>query len=147
MRTILIAVDFSDAADAVVDAALRVATAFGSQSFLVHVAAPDPEFVGYEAGPQHERDWRAGELRDEHSRLEQMATRFQQAGLDATPLLVQGPTVEKLLEEANRLQAELIVIGSHGHGRLHDLLVGSVAEGVLRHAGLPVLVVPVSSAS
>jgi nucleotide-binding universal stress UspA family protein len=34
------------------------------------------------------------------------------------------------------------VVGSHGHGSLYNLLVGSVAEGVIRHAGVPVVVVP-----
>lgn len=50
--------------------------------------------------------------------------------------------MERLLAEQGRLAADAIVLGSHGHGALYDLLVGSVAEGVLRRAPCPVVVVP-----
>ena len=54
-----------------------------------------------------------------------------------------GCGVAKLiLEEAERLEAEVIIMGSHGHGALYDLIVGSVTEGVLRKAKCPVLVLP-----
>jgi nucleotide-binding universal stress UspA family protein len=48
-----------------------------------------------------------------------------------------------VLSEARRLEVELIVVGSHGHGLLFDALLGSVSAAVLRHAEVPVLVVPV----
>jgi nucleotide-binding universal stress UspA family protein len=47
------------------------------------------------------------------------------------------------LSEARRLKVELIVVDSHGHGLLFDALLGSVSAAVLRHADVPVLVVPV----
>lgn len=64
-------------------------------------------------------------------------------GIDVTALLLQGATVATLMTEAERLQADLIVLGSHGHRPIYDLLVGSVAEGIVRAAKLPVLLVPV----
>ncbi|MEW5940915.1 MAG: universal stress protein [Chloroflexota bacterium] len=67
---------------------------------------------------------------------------MRKAGLDATALVVQGATVETILNEASKLEADMIVVGSHGHGALYQLLVGSVCEGVLRKAACPVLVVP-----
>jgi nucleotide-binding universal stress UspA family protein len=62
--------------------------------------------------------------------------------LDATALLVQGPTVETILEEATRLNADLIILGSHGRGAAIQLLVGSVSGGVLQKSKCPVLIVP-----
>jgi nucleotide-binding universal stress UspA family protein len=53
-----------------------------------------------------------------------------------------GPLVGCILDRALKHGAGLIVLGSHGHGALYDLLVGSVAEGVLKHSKVPVLVVP-----
>jgi nucleotide-binding universal stress UspA family protein len=47
-----------------------------------------------------------------------------------------------VLSEAKRLHAELIVVGSHGHGLLYDALLGSVSADILRKSSLPVLVVP-----
>jgi nucleotide-binding universal stress UspA family protein len=46
------------------------------------------------------------------------------------------------LREADAIKPDLIVMGRHGHGAMYNLLVGSVTEGVLKHSGRPVLLVP-----
>jgi nucleotide-binding universal stress UspA family protein len=143
MKTILAAVDFSDATAAVVRAAAEMARAVEGKLFILHVAAPDPAFVGFEAGPQTVRDAQARHYHEEHGKLRAIEENLKQEGLDAEVLLVQGPTAEKILAEAARLDARIIVLGSHGHGGLHYLLMGSVAEAVLRKAHGPVVVVPV----
>jgi nucleotide-binding universal stress UspA family protein len=58
------------------------------------------------------------------------------------PLIVVGATAATVLAEAERLQVGWIVVGSHGHGALHHLLLGSVAEELIRKADRPVVVVP-----
>jgi nucleotide-binding universal stress UspA family protein len=57
--------------------------------------------------------------------------------------MIQGPTVEVTLREADRLGAALIVVGSHGHGAVYDVLVGSYSAAIIRKSKLPVLVIPV----
>jgi nucleotide-binding universal stress UspA family protein len=86
----------------------------------------------------------ARELHDEHRRLQELEKQPDLRGIKVTSLLVQGYAVEKILKEADQLGADLIVMGSHGHGALRNLLVGSVANGVLGKAKCPVLVVPQS---
>jgi nucleotide-binding universal stress UspA family protein len=142
VQNILAAVDFSPVTPEVIRLASRLAEGFSARLWLIHVAAPDPDFVGYEPGPQTVRDSRAAELHDEHRGLQGEAEALRARGIDATALLVQGSTVEKIASEAERLEAELVVVGSHGHGAVRKLLVGSVSEGLLRQAGRPVLVVP-----
>ena len=144
MRNILAAVDFSPVTKHVIDRAAELARGLGAKLWLVHVAAPEPIFVGYDAGPQTVREHRAVELHAEHRDLQAKAEELRGKGLEATALLVQGPTVETLLAEAERLEIDLFVVGSHGHGRLYDVLVGSTSDGLLRRAGRPVLVVPSS---
>ena len=142
MQTILACVDFSDVEERVVYAAVSLAKVFGGELHVLHVGDPDPAFVGYEAGPQSVRDTVAATLREQHRRVEAIAAQAAQSGIIAHPHTLRGAYAETILLEAGRLRAEVIVIGSHGHGRLHSLLVGSVAEGVLRGAKVPVLVVP-----
>jgi nucleotide-binding universal stress UspA family protein len=142
MRRILVPVDFSDVTDAVIDAAVRLAQAFKSSLCIVHVVPEEPDFVGYEPGPQSVRDAEADALQTKHQRLEAIKDSLAGRGLDVEALLVQGPTLEKLLEKASQLDANLVIMGSHGHTALYELLVGSITEGVLRRAPCPVLIVP-----
>ena len=139
---ILVAIDFSEAASRVLSEARSYAKSFSAEVVLIHVAAPDPDFVGYEPGPQSVRDRVAKGFRTEHQTLQREAEEFRKLGIEATPLLVQGRTSQTILEEAERLGADLIILGSHGHGAVYQMLVGSVSEGVLRKATCPVLVVP-----
>ena len=98
--------------------------------------------MGFEAGPQSVRDARANELRNEHRAFQQQAKEICGKGVDAEAYLIQGPTVDTILEQADHLQADLLVLGSHGHGALYRALLGSVCEGVLRRTNIPVLIVP-----
>lgn len=139
---VLAALDFSPAAPAVLRVAAELAARLGAKLWIVHVAAPDPDFVGYDPGPQDVRDDRAFELREEHRGLHEWAGELRERGLDVTPLLVQGSTVDTLLAEATRLHASYVVLGSTGHGLVAKALLGSVSDGVVRRASCPVVVVP-----
>ena len=142
MKKILVPVDFSNVTDSTLQAAARLAGALKAELTLLHVAAPEPEFIGYETGPATVRQAVAHQLSAEHKHLQDLQHTLEANALQVTALLVQGYTVEKILAEAERLPADLIVMGSHGHGGLHHLLMGSVAEGVVRKARCPVVLVP-----
>lgn len=141
-RPVLAAVDFSDVTAAVVETAEQFACCWDAELLLLHVARPEPDFVGYRAGPDSAREDVAREVREEHRQLEKLVRRLSDHELKVTPLLVQGATVEKVLKMAEDLSAQLIIVGSHGHGAVFHLLVGSVSEGVLRGANCPVVIVP-----
>ena len=147
MQNILAAIDFSDVTLMVVEKATEIARCCSCKLWLIHIAAPDPDFVGYDTGPPSKRDWRAKTLRKEHRYIQDKALELEQSGIDVTPLLIQGTTVETIISEASRLNTDMIVIGSHGHSALYKTLVGSVSEGVIRHASCPVLIVPAKSKS
>jgi nucleotide-binding universal stress UspA family protein len=141
MRTALACVDLSESSDLVLGCAGRLFEREG-QLIILHVAAPEPEFVGYGVGPQSVRQAVAWELRQEHRQVEQLARAMEADGLSVTPLTVQGMAIEKILDHAERLQVDFIVLASKGHGAMHDLIVGSVLRGVLKGACRPVVVVP-----
>jgi nucleotide-binding universal stress UspA family protein len=139
---ILIGVDLSDSTEKVVKKAMELAKALSARVWLLHVAEPDPDFVGFEAGPQSVRDSLSKTFHVEHCQIQEIADRLRTAGLDATALLVQGETAETILEEASKIGVDMIVVGSHGRGAMYHLVVGSVSEGVLHESECPVLVVP-----
>lgn len=141
---IVAAVDFSPLTDTVLAEASAQARSRQAHLWLLHVAMPEPDFVGYGPGPQSERDAVAQHLREEHRQLQTLADRLRDDGLEVTALLIQGPSAETILAEADRLDAALIVLGSHGRGALANLLVGSVCQGVLHKARCPLLVVPIA---
>ena len=142
MKNILTPIDFSDITDEVIKMAAQSAKAFAAKLWIVHVAAPEPDFVGYGVGPQHERDWRADTLRKEHKFIQEEKTKLEAEGIVVEGLLIQGPVIETILSEIRKVKAEMIVVGSHGHGALFKLLMGSVCEGLVRKASCPILIVP-----
>ncbi len=142
---VVVAVDFSEVTRRILEVVQGVSEGRAMRLFLIHVAEPDPAFVGWEAGPDVVRKQVATEFRREHRDVEALARKLRDAGRDVTALCVQGPTVDTILAEAEQLQADLIVVGSHGHGATHDLLVGSVSSGVIRESRVPVLGVPARS--
>ncbi len=139
--SLLVALDFTDVTDAQLLIVARLA-APNREIYLLHVAEPDPSFVGFDAGPDEVRDQVAREFHQEHERIQALADRLREAGFNAKALLVQGPTVATILLEADKVNAEAIVVGSHGHGKLYDFAVGSVSSEIIRKSKVPVLVVP-----
>lgn len=139
---ILVSLDISESTEKVVVAATQLAKAMSAKLYLIHVADPDPDFVGYGVGPQTVRDSVSEKLHKEHAHIQELAESLRQKGLDAIGLLIQGSIVEVILKQANKLEAQMIVMGSHGRGAVYEVLVGSVSKGVLHGAKCPVLVVP-----
>jgi len=146
MTSVIVGVDLSDTTASTIEAVTRLATATAGMTVrLVHVAAGQAELAGYDSEPfeANTPDKRAGALRDEHERLAELTAELATAGVSTDePVLVMGHTADELIRMAVEFEAGLIVVGSHGHGGLHHLLVGSVTEALLRHSTLPVVVVP-----
>ncbi len=142
---ILVAVDLSASCEKVVQVAQNLAAAAKAGIWLLHVAPPDPDFVGYEAGPQAVRDSASDRFHAEHRQIQAIAEQLRGEGLDATALLVQGSTAETIVHEALKLDVDMVVIGSHGRFSLHQLLQGSDSRGILHKSRCPVLVVPIDA--
>jgi nucleotide-binding universal stress UspA family protein len=142
MKTILVPIDFSDCVPDLTAMAVRLAKAFGARLVLLHVSAPEPEFIGYEPGPQSVRDSIAQQFAELHRRMHNLEALLADEGVAVTALTIQGYPVDKILEQSIKWEADLIVMGSHGHGALYTMLVGSVTEGVMHKSNGPVMVVP-----
>ncbi len=139
---LLVAIDLSAASTRVIEVARQVALATHAHVYVLHVAEPEPDFVGFEAGPGVVRDQVAEEFRQAHRAVQAFADSLREGGVEASALLVRGPTAQTALTEAERLAVDLIIVGSHGHSALYDVLVGSYSAAILRNSSRPVLVVP-----
>jgi nucleotide-binding universal stress UspA family protein len=140
---LLAAVDLSRASSYVIEAVHRVAMATDAEVVVLHVVTPLPGIAGPEFPPATEHQELSERFLDEQDQLADLVTQLTDVDVNATALLRAGQPAGIILHEARRLEVELIVIGSHGHGMLFDALVGSVSAKVLRNSAVPVLVVPV----
>lgn len=144
MKTIIVAIDFSSVSAQLLLAAHQVAKK-DSKVYLIHVAAPEPDFVGYGVGPEYIRDDRANQLLEEHKILNEYKEKLLDQGVDAEALLVGGPTVETLLGEIDKLHADFLIIGRRGHSKLYNLVMGSVCKEILMKLDIPALIIPEES--
>ena len=142
MKNILVGLDLKETDRLLLRHAILFATRFESRVWLVHVAAPDPDFVGYEPGPKYIRDTRAEELRVEHRLLQEYTADLRSKSIGAEGLLIQGSTIDLLKEEVAKLKIDLLILGNHKHGLLYEAFIGHTAEKILKEIDIPILIVP-----
>ena len=161
MKNILVAIDFSQFTDAVLAEAVRLSSALNTKLWILHVASNESQtlvfeptqFTGFSpdmitpGDVQLARDISADEIKREHAELLTISSKLRNDGVEAQTLLLKGDPARLILEKAKELEAEMIILGSHGHGRLHKALLGSVSESIIRHAECKILIVPSQGAA
>lgn len=136
--TILAPVDFSPASIRAAQAALLLA-ADGARLLLVH--CPMPLYYGHTV-LDHSGGLVSGDVAHFFERTEAQLAPYAPAGVTIDMRTIEGSPVGEVLSIAEGLPAELIAVGTHGHGAVERLFVGSVAAGLLHSAPCPVLVSP-----
>jgi nucleotide-binding universal stress UspA family protein len=141
---ILVAVDGSESSERALAEALRLAAALGSELTVVHVI--DNSYLRYEVGYVDLTDLRAGLLEGGQILLDEAKAKAAARQVACSTLMVDEPLalgdVAHAIEQAARQTgAELLVVGTHGRRGVRRLLMGSVAEGLVRQCRQPVLLV------
>ena len=136
---LLVCVDLSESTEKMMGMAWECSA---TKVWLLHNAEPGPGNVSFKTDPIAAREALAERFRGEHRQIQAIAERMRNDGVDTTALLVHGETVEAILKEADDLDVDMIALGTHGHGAMYQLLMGSVSEGVLQKSKRPVLVIP-----
>lgn len=142
MKTILVAVDSSGIADSVVAEAGDLART--AQARVILLTVVQPPIISSEYVPMFENIAEitaAGEKAAE-THLQTLQNRLKAGGVETVGVRVTGAPIARILEQARQHAADYIVMGSHGHTALYDLLVGSTTHGVLLRAPCPVVIVP-----
>ena len=114
--TILVATDFSDGSDEALQRAIALAKQWGARLDLLPV----------------------------DRMLTRLASQVEASGVACTPKIVEGNAANEITDRARTLGADMIVVGTHGRTGLAHIVLGSIAERVVRHATCPVLTVPFS---
>lgn len=146
MKTIIAAVDFSDATPVVVHHAVNIAKTLGAELQLFHAVEPEPGYVTYGFGMAEFSPMDAVHVETRRRAIELMQrfladvrARFPHT----TSRIREGAPLPELLKQINECGADLVIVGTHGHGAISSLLLGSVADGMIRKSPVPILTIPI----
>lgn len=139
-KNILVATDFSSAAEAALDYALALAAAVGAKVYLLHAFQVPPGLVGLPMGPPIPTgDIAARIVAGAKSELAAALARHPHPRVEVISLLEHADAREAVLDAAQKEHADLIVMGTHGRRGVRRALLGSVAEAVVRASPVPVV--------
>ncbi len=137
--TILVPIDFSEQQSRLLAHAQELALAYGMTMTLLHVVEVEglPDVYGISSDPPE-----PGTLADRTRKvLEKRADEVREAGVDVTVEVRTGHPAEQTLDVAGELDVDLLAIATHGRSGIERMLMGSVAEKVIRRAPCPVFTV------
>jgi nucleotide-binding universal stress UspA family protein len=134
VHRIMLATDFSSGSVRARAFAAMLARRLGAELLIAHVSEPLAIVPG--------SDLAAEEAAETERELDGVVAELVREGLAARGILVPGEPAAEIVALAEREHADLIVLGTHGRSGLAHVLLGSVAERVLRRARCPVVVVP-----
>lgn len=138
IRRVLLATDLGAASDLATDWAFDLARAHGAALLVVSVIDQADMASADTNGARPRWD----QIRDDRQLAAQrLVDTGRTSGIDVRFLVWTGAAAESIIDAAESEAADLIVVGSHGRGRLGRLILGSVSEEVTRRAPCPVLVV------
>ena len=142
MKNILIGIDFHEDTDNLIDKTYQLIKPHGAKIWLLHVISISAEMVNFEMGYGFIRDYRADELNLENEILNDYVDKLKKRGINAEGLLVQGPTIDTILDESQKLSIDMIVFGHHTHSFMYNLFFGSTSTDIIKKSDIPVLVIP-----
>jgi nucleotide-binding universal stress UspA family protein len=139
-RNIMVAVDGSKESRLALADAIELARDGNARLTIVHVAAPPPSMARTTAAGA----FAVSELESSHEPLLRAAVEKVPKDLPVTSLLLHGAAPQAIVGAAKEYGIDLIVMGSHGRGRVGSALLGSVSQAVVHDSPVPVLVVHAS---
>jgi nucleotide-binding universal stress UspA family protein len=152
INTILYATDLGKEAGAALSMVMSLAEKYQARVICLHVIEPINIAVYNWSSLDSWKEIQETNFQQSEKMLNDQLTQFldQQSDADISidrpeTKVINGHVSQSILEYADKVDADIIIMGSHGHGVLGELLLGSVADKVMRLSQRPVLLVPVKS--
>lgn len=127
IKNIMVAVNFNDSVGELLEYAESIAKKFESKIWVVYVTEPDKE----------------EDFDEKKQMLQTLCDTFLDEDVEHEALLIEGATVEKVIEEANELKIDFLVTGTHKHGFFYNLFSESVSMELFKKVKLPMLTIPI----
>lgn len=141
MKTIFVAIDLGSSIENILEAAREMAKVFEAELVLATVESELPGSEGAEEEVVVE-DLEQTYGKEVHE-LQALAQGIASEGIACRALILEGVTANQLVQAANDMNADMIILGNHGHSPMYDTLIGGTAPGVIQKARQKVLLVPV----
>lgn len=161
MKTILVPIDLEKDTSMTLQFAASFASEMNGRLILIHAVAPVADKLAEKAAAEKAmsvsapgmpftnfvrydviRDQVAEEYRRQHQKMLACSGELRAKGLDCHSLLVEGDIGEVIINEAIRMEADMILMAPHHHGRLYRAFVPSIFDEVVQKSMIPVMVVP-----
>jgi nucleotide-binding universal stress UspA family protein len=143
LKRILMATDLSAYSKEALDYAVYLAQSLKAELYLLHVfEIPHFSHTGVSPSIQPEvHKWIEQVSQEESNKLRALVEEVRQHGVNVSGIFQEGKPFVEILKTAGKIEADLIVLGTHGRTGMAHILIGSVAEKVVRQASCPVFTV------
>ena len=144
MKRILTAIDFSESTEKVIARAKKMTKESNGELLVIHSETLNSYIsaITTEFNQTPSMELIATEKKKIEDRLQEIHDNLSKDGVKSKCILIEGPTVDNILKEAEKFKADLIIIGSHKHGKFYHLLFGGVHKSLISQSSIPVLVIP-----
>ena len=142
LNNILVAIDFSEATPDVIATAIMLNGTHNGKFWVVHADDSAPYLYSPENGDVPGPVTVDTQSSNAEVALVGIRDQLSQAEMAAEFIRLEGPAADSILEKAKEIDADLIVIGAHRHGRFYRMFFGDTGDELMARAPCPVLVVP-----
>jgi nucleotide-binding universal stress UspA family protein len=140
MKKVLITLDYDLTSQKVAQTGFNIAKAMNAEIILLHVISKPLFYYTQYSGMYQQL-----ELRDDLKKAAQSfldKTKLDLGHEAIQTLITEGDSAEQILDSAKNTKADIVVMGTHSRKWLENILMGTVAEKVLKHATIPLFIVP-----
>ena len=144
MKSILVAIEFPVSSKSVLDIAKKFAREFKAKLNVMHSESVD-SYINHIISEDN-LTFSNNLMLEYRKKYEKLMTDLQKElvaeHIESECILVEGPTVDCILSVAKEVKAEMIILGSHEHGKFYHLLMGSTHNLLIKKSEIPILIIP-----